>query len=186
MTIAPPLPNHVTSGARGPEQERGATITATLDDGPLQGHPHRGPRSSRAARRAPSMSPTSRTGSARPPVRRRVRDARTRLQAGLEPRPSRARGGVLVEGPPARPDRGLLAAHQGAPRPLDPDRRLRPRTRVPVLVPAHPRRGLRLRAAVAAQEADAPFRTAGRRPAPAGRSSSPVAPVRDVPHGGTS
>ena len=37
MTIAQMLRNHVTSGARGPEQERGPTITATVDDGPLQG-----------------------------------------------------------------------------------------------------------------------------------------------------
>jgi hypothetical protein len=31
---------------------------------------------------------------------------------------------VLVDGPPARTDRGLLPAHQGAPRALDRDRRL--------------------------------------------------------------
>jgi hypothetical protein len=37
MTIAQMLRNHVTSGACGPELERGPTITATLDDGPLQG-----------------------------------------------------------------------------------------------------------------------------------------------------
>ena len=37
MTIAQMLRNHVTSGAYGPEQERGPTITATVDDGPLQG-----------------------------------------------------------------------------------------------------------------------------------------------------
>ncbi|MGZ8702244.1 MAG: hypothetical protein ACXWZY_08135 [Gaiellaceae bacterium] len=37
MTIAQMLRNHVTSGARGPELEREPTITATLDDGPLQG-----------------------------------------------------------------------------------------------------------------------------------------------------
>ena len=37
MTI-PRMPrNHVTTGARGPEQERGPNITATLGDGPLQG-----------------------------------------------------------------------------------------------------------------------------------------------------
>jgi hypothetical protein len=34
MTSAHTLRNH---GARGPEQERGPTITARLDDGPLQG-----------------------------------------------------------------------------------------------------------------------------------------------------
>ena len=37
MTVAQMLRNHVTSRAREPEQERGPTITATLDDGPLQG-----------------------------------------------------------------------------------------------------------------------------------------------------
>ena len=37
MTIAQMLRNHVTTGARGPEQERAPTITATLDDGPLEG-----------------------------------------------------------------------------------------------------------------------------------------------------
>ena len=37
MTI-PRMPrNHVTTGARGPEQEHAPNITATLDDGPLQG-----------------------------------------------------------------------------------------------------------------------------------------------------
>jgi hypothetical protein len=37
MTIAHMLRNHVTSAARGSDQERGPTITAALDDGPLQG-----------------------------------------------------------------------------------------------------------------------------------------------------
>jgi hypothetical protein len=37
VTITQMLRNHMTFGARGPEQERGPTITATLDDGPLQG-----------------------------------------------------------------------------------------------------------------------------------------------------
>ena len=37
MTNAQMLRNHMTTGARGPERERGPTITATLDDGPLQG-----------------------------------------------------------------------------------------------------------------------------------------------------
>ena len=37
MTIVQMLRNHVTTGTRGPEQERGPNITATLDDGPLQG-----------------------------------------------------------------------------------------------------------------------------------------------------
>ena len=37
MTLAHMLRNHVTSEARGSDQARGPTITATLDDGPLQG-----------------------------------------------------------------------------------------------------------------------------------------------------
>jgi hypothetical protein len=37
MTIAHMLHNHMTSEARGSDRERGPTITATLDDGPLQG-----------------------------------------------------------------------------------------------------------------------------------------------------
>ena len=37
MTITQRLRNHVTTGARGPQQERAPNIMATLDDGPLQG-----------------------------------------------------------------------------------------------------------------------------------------------------
>ena len=37
MTSAHTLRNHVTCEARGSDQARGPTITATLDDGPLQG-----------------------------------------------------------------------------------------------------------------------------------------------------
>jgi hypothetical protein len=37
MTGAQVLRNPVTSGARGSDQERGPTVTARLDDGPLQG-----------------------------------------------------------------------------------------------------------------------------------------------------
>ncbi len=37
MTIAHMLGDHVMSEACGSDQERGSTITATLDDGPLQG-----------------------------------------------------------------------------------------------------------------------------------------------------
>ena len=36
MTGAHMLRNHVTSGARGSDRALGSTITATLDDGPLQ------------------------------------------------------------------------------------------------------------------------------------------------------
>ena len=37
MTSSHMLRNPVTSGARGPDQARGPTITAVLEDGPLQG-----------------------------------------------------------------------------------------------------------------------------------------------------
>jgi hypothetical protein len=37
VTIAHRLRDHVMSEARGSDQECGPTITATLDDGPLQG-----------------------------------------------------------------------------------------------------------------------------------------------------
>jgi hypothetical protein len=37
MTSAHMLRNHVTSEPRGADQARGPTITARLDDGPLQG-----------------------------------------------------------------------------------------------------------------------------------------------------
>ena len=37
MTSAHMLRNHVTSEAHGSDQARGPTITARLDDGPLQG-----------------------------------------------------------------------------------------------------------------------------------------------------
>ena len=37
MTSAQMLRKHLTSGPRGSDEARGPTITATLDDGPLQG-----------------------------------------------------------------------------------------------------------------------------------------------------
>jgi hypothetical protein len=37
MTVAHMLHNHMTSEASGSDRDRGPTITATLDDGPLQG-----------------------------------------------------------------------------------------------------------------------------------------------------
>ena len=43
-----------------------------------------------------------------PPVRRRARQPRPHLKARLQQRPARARRGVLVDRPPARPDRRLL------------------------------------------------------------------------------
>ena len=102
----------------------------------------------------------------RPPVRRRARQPRPHLQARLRQRPARARRGVLVDGPPARPDRRLLRARQSPARALDRDRRLRAQARLPVLVPAHPRRGLRVRPALADHQEDAPPRAHRRRAAP--------------------
>jgi transposase len=82
---------------------------------------------------------------------------------------------------PARPDRRLLSTRQSQARSLDRDRRLGAQARVSVLVPAHPRRGLRLRAAVADQQEDAPPRTAGRRAALARRPPRLVDQRRDAP-----
>ena len=49
-----------------------------------------------------------RSRSARPSVRRRARQPRPHLKAGLGSRPPRTRRGVLVDRPPAGPDRRLL------------------------------------------------------------------------------
>ena len=64
------------------------------------------------------------------------------------------------------PIAALLPARQRPPRALDRDRRLRAQARLPVLVPAQPRRGLRLRPALADRQEDAPPRARRRRPAP--------------------
>ena len=87
-----------------------------------------------------------------PPVRGRARDARPHLKARLDAGASRAGRGVLDDGPPARPAARVLPARPWTPRSLRRDRRRRPQARVPVLVPAHPRRGLRLPTAVADEE----------------------------------
>ena len=87
-----------------------------------------------------------------PPVRARPGDARPHLKARLNAGASRAGRGVLDDGPPARSAARVLPARPCTPRPLRRDRRRRPQARLPVLVPAHPRRGLRLPAAVADQE----------------------------------
>src|SRR5256885_1283955 len=79
------------------------------------------------------------------------------------------------------PIAALLSAHPRAPRALDRDRPLRPQARLPVLVPAHPRRGLRLRPALTDRQEDAPPRTAGRRPALQGRPARLVGQRRDAP-----
>ena len=74
--------------------------------------------------------------SARPSVGCRARESRPHLEAGLGVRSPRARRGELVDRPPAGPDRRLLRPDQGAPRPLDRDRRVGAQARLPVLVPA--------------------------------------------------
>jgi transposase len=61
------------------------------------------------------------------------------------------------------------------------DRRLRAQARVPVLVSAHPRRGLRLCPAVADHQEDAPPRARRRGPALAGRPRRLVDQRRDAP-----
>jgi transposase len=80
-----------------------------------------------------------------------------------------ARRGELVDGAPAGPDRRLLYARQGAPRAWGRDRRGRAQARLPVLVLADALRGLRLCAAVADEEEDAPARAPGRRAEGPGR-----------------
>ena len=73
-----------------------------------------------------------------------------------------------THGPPARPAARVLSAHPRAPRALRRDRRGRAQARVPVLVSAHPRTGLRLPAALADQE-EAPASRDHRRRASATR-----------------
>jgi len=98
------------------------------------------------------ISPATSGGSAGAPVRRLTRDARAHLKAGLHQGAPRAGRGVLDDGAPARSPSRLLSAHPSTPRALCGDRRGRAQARVPVLVSAHPRRGLRLPAALADQE----------------------------------
>ena len=74
------------------------------------------------------------------------------IKAGLHQGAPRAGPGVLDDGAPARSPSRLLSAHPSTPRALSGDRRGRAQARVPVLVSAHPRRGLRLPAALADQE----------------------------------
>ena len=101
-----------------------------------------------------------------PPVRRRARQPRPHLKARL----GRARH-ALVEASwsavrsPARCR--LLPARQSPARALDRDRRLGAQARVPVLVPALPRRGLRLRPTLADGQEVAPAGDHRRRAAPA-------------------
>ena len=78
------------------------------------------------------------------------------------------------------PIAALLRAHQSPARPLDRDRRLGAQARLPVLVPAHPRRGLRVRPALADDQEDAPPRAHRRRPAPPRRPRRLVDQHRDA------
>jgi transposase len=116
-----------------------------------------------------------------PPVRRGTGQPRPHLQARLPQRPARPCRGVLVDRPPARPDRRLLRARQSQARSLDRDRRLGAQARVSVLVSADPRRGLRVRAALADDQEDAPPRARRRRPAPARRPPRLVDQPGDAP-----
>ena len=80
-------------------------------------------------------------------------------------------GGAVGDGrgrmdrrPPARPPTRVLSADPWPPRSRQSDRRLSPQAHDPVLVPAHPRRGLRAPAAVTDRPQDAPARDPRRRP----------------------
>ena len=109
---------------------------------------------------------------------RRAGAPRPHHQAGLGRGPPRARRGGVDRGPRARPAARLLRARARPPRRAGRDRRDRAQARQPVLVPAHPRAGLRLRPAVA----DAPRRSAGSssppaRPRARARSAPATAPA---------
>ena len=97
------------------------------------------PQAGRLSRARPARSPVG-LGPGRP---------RADLQAGLDQGPPRAGRGELVDGPPARADRAFyerIRARRGHQIAIV---AVRAQARLPVLVPAQPRRGLRLRAAVA-------------------------------------
>ena len=166
------LDTEIAAG-RPADRRRGAGLAGgqAADDRPRRQRHRRGDVHGRRRRHPPLRRPAQadrlpRPGPARPSVRRRARQPRPHLKARLGQRPPRARRGVLVDRPPARPDRRVLRARQSQARPLDRDRRLRAQARLPVLVPAHPRRGLRVRPAVADDQEDAPPRAHRRRPAP--------------------
>ena len=132
----------------------------------------------------PQAGRLPRAGPEGPPVRRRAARARADLQARLRARALGAGRGGLERGPAARPAARVLRAHPRPPRPRQGDRRDRPQARDPVLVPAHPRRGLRPPAAVADQQEAPPARDHRRRAeaptaAPPG-SGAPTEPMRDA------
>ena len=129
-------------------------------------HVHRGDRRHPPLPERPQAGRLPRAGPARSPVRARPGASRPHHQAGLSLGPSRARRGCVDHGPRARADARVLRARPRAPRRAGRRRRHRTQARQPVLVPADPRAGLRLRAAIADP------------PASSASSSSPPAPRR--------
>ncbi len=77
----------------------------------------------------------------------------------------------LERGRAARADARVLPARPRPPRPPGRGRRRRPQARLPVLVPADPRRGLRLRTAIADQEEAGRLEIAAGAPKYPGRTS---------------
>ena len=95
--------------------------------------------------------------------------SRARLQGGLGRRPPRARRGGVVGGQEPRAAARVRAAHRRPARPARRDRRRRAQARRAGLAPAHPRRGLRLRASLARS----PQAPRARAAAPAPRAAKP-------------
>src|SRR5512133_2497546 len=115
------VPRRRDRRGREADRRRGVVVARgqAADDRPRGQRDRRGDLHGRRRRHPPLRRPTQadrlpRAGPAGPPVRRRARHPRPHLQAGLQQRPPRARRGVLVARPPARTDRRLLSAHQGA------------------------------------------------------------------------
>ena len=113
-------------------------------------------------KRAPARR-LPRPGPARSPVRARPGAPRTDHQAGLGSGPPRARRGRVGHRPCARPAARLLRARARPPRRPGRRGRHRAQAREPVLVPAHPRAGLRLRAAITDAPQDPKARARRRR-----------------------
>jgi transposase len=99
-----------------------------------------------------------------PPVRRGARTVGSDLQARVGERAVGARRGGVERGQAARPVARVLRADPRQARSRQSDRRDRPQTHRPVLVHAHPLRGLRPPASRADQEEAAPARADLRRP----------------------
>jgi transposase len=109
-------------------------------------------RRGRRCRPLPRSAPACRLAgprSARASIWQHTGDPRPDLKARLSVRAARARRGIVERRPPAGPAARLLPAHPRSSRPSGRGCCRRAQARLPVLVHAHPRRGLRLRAAVA-------------------------------------